>query len=377
MFLRATLPSDSTVLLYFSEPMDPCSLYSCKDYSVNNGYLHPQRAYPVEPEFSIVLLEYALPFRKNEQYAISVLSSLKDCAGNRIEGNAYSTFAVSETPSVNDIVISEVLFNPSGDHTEFIELYNRSEKVIDLSCLSISLADPSSYEIKKSIDLADYPFLLFPGQYVAITPDAYTLGKEFRIHLPSVMELPSLFSLPDQKGLIVITDEDDQPMDEFHYDESMHQAMIHETEGISLERINPDLPSSDPGNWHSASTSSGYATPGIQNSQATNPDESWNITLSSEVLSPDGDGIDDHVILRLQLGEPGWMGTIAIYDMQGHPVISLVNNSLLGTDEYLVWDGRTQDGRMVEIGLYLIYGKIFSQEGKSKNFKKVIPVVRK
>jgi hypothetical protein len=109
----------------------------------------------------------------------------------------------------------------------------------------------------------------------------------------------------------------------------------------------------------------------------TLPESSLNITLSSEVISPDGDGVDDEVILHLQLNEPGWVGTILVYNIHGSKIRALMTNYLLGTDEYLAWDGKRTDGGFADIGLYLLYGEIFSSRGERKNFKKVIPLIRK
>ena len=46
----------------------------------------------------------------------------------------------------------------------------------------------------------------------------------------------------------------------------------------------------DPNNWHSASSSEGYATPGYQNSQyIQTPKTTHQFELNSSIISPDGD----------------------------------------------------------------------------------------
>jgi len=77
------------------------------------------------------------------------------------------------------------------------------------------------------------------------------------------------------------------------------------------------------------------------------------------------------------LAEPGWMGTIGVYTLAGQKIRTLTSNTLLGTNEYLTWDGRDNAGNISEIGLYLLYGELFHSSGEVKNFKKVVPVVRK
>jgi len=44
----------------------------------------------------------------------------------------------------------------------------------------------------------------------------------------------------------------------------MHYSLLKGNEGISLEKIRPDLPSDESMNWHSASESVGWGTPGAE-----------------------------------------------------------------------------------------------------------------
>jgi hypothetical protein len=378
IFLRATLPSDSNVLLHFSEPMEFTSLSSVSNYSINNGLLHPKAVHPVEPYFSSIVLAYAAHFKPESHYTITLLNSLKDCAGNTLADNAVADFALSQPPESFDVVFNEILFNPQDGNSEFIELFNRSKKVVDLSAFSIALADSRTGIIEKNVLLDNNAYILFPGSYVVITNNAHKLPiNSFLINPSVILEQPDMFSLPNEEGFVVLLDTSSQTIDEFHYNCLMHDEMLAGSKGVSLERINPDNPSSDPENWHSASTTSGYATPGFRNSQMILSDDTWSVTMMPEVFSPDNDGVDDLVTLHLQLNEPGWKATITVFDANGRNIKNLITNSMLGTDEYFIWDGKWTDGRSADLGVYIIYGELFSPNGKTKNFKKVIPLVRK
>ena len=174
LLLRATLPDDSTVLLHFSEALIPGSVSEATIFSVNQNLLHPDRVMPLEPDFSRVLLYYHAPFKPEYIYTVTVLKSPADCAGNQLTGKAYADFALSETPEVSDIIINEILFNASSDGVEFIELYNRSDRAIELSSMTVSLSDHSGV-LRKTLFLKENPFLLLSQKYAVLTTDSRKL----------------------------------------------------------------------------------------------------------------------------------------------------------------------------------------------------------
>jgi hypothetical protein len=260
--LRAILPNDSSALLLFSERMDSLSISSAKLYSVNGGVLHPLMVNPAEPDYAEILLTYPGRFQPSAVYTVSVLNSMKDCAGNSLEGNSFVSFAIPQVPSSRDLIINEILFNPVSDESEFIELYNRSDKVLDLADFSIALADKHTGDLTRRILLNKHPFLMFPDSYVIITGDAVNLpDNTFTAYRQVLVEESDLFSLPDEEGIIVLSNNLLHTIDEFHYNQSMHADLLALTEGVSLERIDCNVPASSPENWHSASTVAGSALP--------------------------------------------------------------------------------------------------------------------
>jgi hypothetical protein len=64
--------------------------------------------------------------------------------------------------------------------------------------------------------------------------------------------------------VVVILDRTGKILDELGYDAKWHFPLLADPEGVSLERIDYNLPTQDPFNWHSAATSSGYGTPGTK-----------------------------------------------------------------------------------------------------------------
>lgn len=377
--LRATLPSDSTIMLLFSERLDDAVMRSPGLYSANHGLLHPIKADPAEPDYTSVLLSYPRPFDPTLRYTLTVLPVVHDCAGNPLTGNNQVEFAIPDAVSPADILLNEILFDPHPGEAEFIECYNRSEKVLDLSELSINLNDPWTGRIKTAVALTDHPFLLFPGCFAVITRKARQLPNHCFTTNPGVMlEIPDLFTLPDSEGMITLTNPLAETIDAFHYTRDMHAGVLHRVEGVSLERTGCESPADRSDIWYSASTAAGYCTPGAPNSQMVQQIEAgMEILLEPDLFSPDGDGRDDFTTLHLRFTAPGNWATILVMDTHGNRVRDIALRVLLGTEEYFPWDGTRQDNSRAETGIYLIYAQIISKTGQVKNIIKVVTLTRK
>lgn len=376
LLLNVSLCSDTCLILRFNESLD-FSIYSRNDlYSVNNGFYHPDRIISDNPLPSLIKLYYNQKFTQGIVYTLTLRNELKDCSGNHLVENVFARFTICEPVGKADIVINEVLFN-SDNEAEYVELYNRSDKSIDLSGVLLSLAG-INHSIYKTVLLSDLPYSLFPGNFVVLTQNTENLVLSYaNTRLQAVLEVSSLFTLPDDEGIIVLSDTAGNLVDELYYNSDRHLTLLSDFDGMSLERVSPEMTSDDPSNWHTASATSGFGTPGFINSQFCSETTSPLISLLTEVLSPDADGTDDEIILRLAFDEPGWIGTIRIFNMKGSQIKTLISNSLLGTSEYISWDGSDENGHVMETGLYLLYAELFNTNGEIKNFKKVIPVVSK
>jgi len=138
-----------------------------------------------------------------------------------------------------------------------------------------------------------------------------------------------------------------------------------------LERLNPEMPSNNPSNWHSAASDVGYATPTYKNSQYSDINNSGSeITIDPSEFSPDGDGYHDNLIISYKFDKAGYFGSITIYDLSGREIKKLVNNDLLGTEGFYTWDGLDNNGSRAPIGVYIIYIEVANKDGTTKRFKK-------
>src|SRR5690606_19823990 len=115
------------------------------------------------------------------------------------------------------------------------------------------------------------------------------------------LQVPSLPSYPNAAGGVVLRDAEERIFDRFDYQDNFHAALLTNTEGVSLERLDPAAPGNDRANWYSAASTVGYATPGYANSQGTRPAEDDGFVVEPEAFTPDGDGVDDYTYVRYTL----------------------------------------------------------------------------
>jgi hypothetical protein len=272
-----------------------------------------------------------------------------------------------------DIVINEILYNPVSGVPEFVELYNRSPKAVDLSRLYLSRRKEDG-QLDVPVALGVQSLLLLSGTYAALTSipealctyyDCLQAATVYKINLPALI---------NEEGIVVLLNERGQILDELHYSDKMHVALADNTRGVSLERLLPDSPTQDKYNWHSAAAAVKYATPGYRNSQQVPVAEvQGDLTVQPSVFSPDNDGLEDLAMVRYNFPGPGYVINVTIFDAEGRPVRYLERNTLLPASGYMTWDGRGESNRELVSGIYIIFAEAFNAEGKVRHWK--LPIV--
>lgn len=366
--LRAATTSDSGILVSFSEPLLISSVSDPFIYSVDRNIFHPSLAEPLSPDFSSVHLTFPVKFSSGIIYELMVQNAVCDCAGNRLP-DSYTEFGMAFLPDSFDLVINEVLFNARGDE-EFIEIMNRSDRIIELSSLALVLMDEYTGIFIRVLHKFKGNFQLLPGQYMAVTGSKTDLLKQYGGKVPAaIIETDDALNLPDDEGTVALLQNLAVPIDRFFYDAGYHFELIRDPEGVSLERIFTDYPTNDPDNWHSAAEDAGFATPGYKNSQALLPAESDASTVwtEPEVFTPDNDGKDDVLAIMYHL-DGGSLANVMIFDSRGRLVRRLTNNTWLGAEGCLTWDGTNAAGNLAMAGLYVVYTEILSGNGIVRKF---------
>ncbi|MCF8302657.1 MAG: lamin tail domain-containing protein [Bacteroidales bacterium] len=370
--LRAFAPNISTIELYFNEPMDSSTIINPAKYHINNGIGKPLKVEVNSLLADRVVLNLKTTLAEQLIYTLSIEDACSDCAGNSIDDEKTVRVAIPKQATPNDLVINEILFNPTNEGVDFVELYNRSDKVIDMQKLLLTSMDTLEGYLYSKSDISDEGFLIFPEEYLVLTTAPNKIKQAYFTKNPDqFIALSSMPQFGNSEGTAVIADKSYAIIDRFSYEENMHFPLLNDTEGVSLERIDPDKPASDRNNWHSASETVGFATPAYQNSQfmasETYEDK---ITIDPEIFSPDNDGYRDVLSIAYNFGQPGFTANVTIYDAQGRLVSHLLQNELLGTSGSFTWDGITNEREKAPIGIYIIYFEVFDVGGKVEKFKK-------
>ena len=374
--LRAFAVDNLNITLVFDEPLDSLKAATATNYSISDGIGVPQSAITVSPVFDRVNLKLNTPLAVNKVYTITA-NNVTNCAGNIIGLKNTAGVGLSSVADSFGIVINEILFNPNSGGVDYVEIYNRSQKIIDAKQLYI--ANRNSTNVISSIQqLSTESILLFPKNFLVITEDPQIVMQQYVTTNPDAfIQVSSMPSFSDDKGDVIILNAQGKIVDEVIYSDKWHFALISNTEGVSLERIDYNAASVQ-SNFHSAATSVGYGTPGYKNSQfRIDQQVQGEITVIPEVFSPDNDGIDDFATINYSFPSPGYVANITIFDASGRPVRYLEKNALSGIKGSYIWDGLGEKQQKLSQGIYIIYTEIFNTDGKKKQFKNTIVLARR
>ena len=372
--LRAFAINGNTITLVYDEPLDSIKAAAIGNYSVDNG-IAAVSVSAIAPLFNKVNITLSSPLTVGIIYTIAV-TNIADCKGNAIGSKNSTKFGIAQEADSLDIVINEILYNPRPDGVDYVEIYNRSKKIIDLSHMYI--ANRNSGSIISSIQqLSAESILLLPEDFMLISSNGTIVKTQYVTSNPDAFIDVTMPSFSDDTGDVILLNNQGNIVDEVKYSDNWQFPLITNTEGVSLERIDYEKPSVQ-NNFHSAATSVGYGTPGYKNSQYRLAEEAQGtIAVSPNIFSPDNDGIDDFATIDYSFPSPGYVANVTIFDATGRTVRYLQRNSLTGIKGYFRWDGLDDKNRKLPQGIYIIYTEIFNTEGKKKQFKNIIVLARR
>jgi hypothetical protein len=360
--------------LEFNQPIETITGSILSNYSIDKGIGIPINAEidPVEP-FRIYL-ELNIPLVNGIDYTLHI-ENLKNLLEIEINPQDFQfDFLIGAMIEPGDFVINEILADPLSGGGDYVELYNNSEKFLDISDLIISNTTRTSGRDK----IVENSLIIRPGEYVVLTPEPFFTLLNYRVENPDFLienDLPALNISDGNLSIFTSYNLDTVLIDSFDYSNDFHFPFIDNTKGISLERISFDLPTQNSSNWHSASTISGGGTPTFKNSQfrPTNPANDF-FSITEKTFSPNEDGFKDFLLIDYSFETQGFVASVKIYDVKGRLVKTLFQNELLGREGSLKWNGITNEGRKAKIGIYIILAEIFSPTKEAMQFKSICVV---
>ena len=363
---QITITSTTTIQLEFNERLDSASAVDLSNYTITPVKYAASSININSPLNTIVTITLSADI--DSGVLIKLLTgNIEDCSGNPA-GPDFHFFGNLYTPDSLDIVINEVLFNPVSGGVDFIEIYNRSTKAINLKGMEISEGLPDDPDSIIDISSITEDLFIVPGQYLVFSSDPDVTTDDHNCMLPENVIEVSIPNYPDDAGTVVLNYAGNV-VDRLTYSDDWHFALIDDLDGVTLERISFDAATQDENNWHSAASTLGYGTPTYENSQYSEAVEVESITVYPDVFSPDGDGYEDLLHIDFNTADVGKVARILILDVRGREIRTLVNNSLLPLSGGFIWDGTTDQGEKANIGPYIIYVEWFDVKGNTFTYK--------
>jgi hypothetical protein len=340
--------------LQFNEGMDSSSLANAllsfnPSLTIQNKYIQGSHPKAMTLQFNENLV--------GSQLYTFTLGAISDCWLNSTERNG--TFILPETAQKADVIINEILQNPLTGGQDWIELYNNSEKVINLKDWQLANFDNDTISNFKTI-FENY--LLQPNDYVVLGKDSIFVKQNYPFSIPGKFLFSELPSYNNDSGTVYLIN-NFEIVDKVSYLDEWHFDLLDNTDGISLERIDPNGSSDSEFNWHSAAEDVGFATPGRKNSQYRPAVSNGEITFTEDIFSPDNDGYQDILQVTYNLTNSGLLGKAQIFDDRGRLVRTIFTNELVGSSGTFTWDGTTDQQVKASIGVYVLVFEVFSTDG--------------
>ncbi len=356
--------SSIKIEICFSESIDTANV-NASMFSITGN---PNIAFiEVSEDLSCVTLTTSPALDTGIVYVVNV-NGVGDCAGNLINNFNFDAILAAKVMA-GDIIINEVLFNPLTGGSDFVEIYNVSDKFLDLNGMFLANFDDGSIDNFKKINEHR---LMKPKDFIVITKDSANVKANYMSSVSGTfLHLSSLPTYSNDSSSVYLMLPDSSVCEKFSYNDDMHFSLIKDVKGVSLERIDYNRTAQDETNWHSAAENLGWATPGRENSQYfPNMITGEMIDVYPEIFSPDGDGFEDVLNISYTLDKPGYVANIIIFDRMGRIVRHLIQNDLLSPEGTVTWDGTNNKREKAPIGPYIIYFEIFDEQGNVSAIKK-------
>ncbi len=360
----AVAVSGTEVEVAFSEPIDSVLLNDAANYFIS------ELGNPDSIELIAdgqVILHFSQTLQDEKIFSLNMSNLADECSNNLSDQNLEIQWNLIHP---GDLLINEILFDPYPGGEDYVEIYNQSGKLIDLSRLLLANRN-NEHELNQVLELTKERRVLFPGEYLAVTKDTNSVFPWYSVQCPPCfLQMDRIPSFSNDEGRVVLMNSEKTVIDELFYTANMHSPFLSDTEGVSLERLSLSEQTNTQGNWHSAAGDAGYGTPGYQNSLAEKGIEGKPVIIfEPEAFSPNYDGYNDEYIIHYEIAEPGFVTNIKIFDANGRFIHHCLKNEILGTTGKLTWNGEDETGRLLPVGIYVVIMELFNSKGEVYRFK--------
>lgn len=289
-------------------------------------------------------------------------------------------FVLGIREGLSQVVINEVMANVKGkdsgigtpgDRNEFVELLNVTVDTVDVDGWFLDDGDARDVLEAWTDSLIGDPDVMInttripPGAYAVILDPEYTdIGDSTEnqpYDFPPNTIILTVGNTTLGNGLsttdpLFLFDLNTLLMDTYGTPSDTTDSIPFDPgDGISMERIDPELPDSV-SNWRPSVDSTG-STPGRENSKeiVVNLSPVVQLFASPDPFSPDGDGKDDLTTISYELPFLSAKVRVVVYDRTGRIRRTLIDQQLMGNQGSILWYGKDDRGKVLPIGVYIIY----------------------
>ncbi|WP_341226867.1 lamin tail domain-containing protein [uncultured Arcticibacterium sp.] len=341
-FLAYNNIGDRTYEFVFSEKLS----LSQETLDVDSPELEIQEVSFSSVTNSALNIKFKNPLPESGLFDIT-FNTIADCSGN-LSAPVVVSIGNIPSPVVGDLLLSEILFNPKSGGDDFVEVYNNSERSINLKGIGLMRGD------EEIVVLSTSNLILEAKSFICFTKDKQTLIQFYPKGVENnILEVNKLPSYNNDEGLVVLVSADGLELDIFEYNEDMHHPSLDDVDGVSLERKSFESSFKD---WESVSSSENYASPGYK-SLDVSENGFFEIIVLTPVFSPNNDGIEDEAQFNFKIHATGNLDA-HIYDINGKYITALSQGQYVTNSLEMTWDGYSTSNEPMPVGYYIVYAEL-------------------
>lgn len=271
---------------------------------------------------------------------------------------------VSRIPSSGDLLINELMFDPHQDRhsdrpdqPQYLEVRNATDHAVSLEGLHLA-EEPDKHGVMARMWPVSTDRRWMPPQgYAVLHADTALTWTSSRLATAFPLTPPeatlrlhrSTLGFTQAGKAVLLLAGNGSVLDSVRYSPSWHHPSRLDTDGISLEKIDPTLASHLAFNWTSSAAPAG-GTPGLPNSVLRQPSP----VSGSAAVAAEPNPFTDLQAIHVHVEETDYWVRLRIFDRYGRLVRTLARDEPLGNGRHWWWNGLRDDGQPCPIGPYIL-----------------------